>query len=53
MFRKEKPARGAHVYYRYDNGRLTDQPLWPWPMNARIQELLGVDVTATVMGLAR
>jgi hypothetical protein len=53
MFRKEQPAQGAHLYYRYENGKLTDQPLWPWPMNERIKELIGVDVTATVMGMGR
>jgi hypothetical protein len=51
MFRRESPARGAHLYYRYENGQLTEQSLWPWPMNERIKELIGLDVTATVMGL--
>jgi len=27
---------GASVLYRYENGKLTDKPLWPWPMNQRI-----------------
>jgi len=49
-----KTARGASLYYRYQNGSITDQPLWPWPMNKRIADALvksgraPVDVTATV-----
>jgi hypothetical protein len=45
---------GANLCYRYQNGALTTQPLWPWPMNQRIidaTKLSGraaVDVTATV-----
>jgi len=53
MFRREPPAKGAHLYCRYESGRLTDQPLWPWPMNARIKALTGLDVTATVLGLGQ
>jgi len=51
MLRKEPPDRGAHLYYRYENGKLTGQPLWPWPMNQRIKELIGLDVTTTLMRL--
>ena len=51
MFQKTKPTRGAHLYYRYENGKLTDKPLWPWPMNQRIKELTGLDVMATIFGL--
>lgn len=53
-----KVPGGADITHRYENGVLTDQPLWPWPMNQRIidaMELAGyepVDVTATVYGLA-
>lgn len=42
---------------RYVQGTLTTQPLWPWPMNARITEALRragrsvVDVTATMEAL--
>lgn len=36
---------GAEVLYRYENGQLTNQPLWPWPMETRIQNELGVSVT--------
>jgi hypothetical protein len=39
---------------RYVNGQLTNQPLWPWPMNQRIKDALiqsgraPVDVTQTI-----
>ncbi len=29
-------ARGANLCYRYQDGALTREPLWPWPMNERI-----------------
>lgn len=51
IFRPQPPKRGAHIYYCYENGKLTDRPLWPWPMNERIKQLAGIDVTATVFGL--
>jgi hypothetical protein len=50
-------ARGANLYYRYQDGNLTNQPLWPWPMNQRIIDGLvqsgrdPVDITATVVKL--
>ena len=53
MFRKKAPERGAHLFYRYVKDKLTDKPLWPWPMNDRIKELTGVDLTATIFGLAQ
>lgn len=28
---------GAEVLYRYEDGVVTDQPLWPWPMEERVQ----------------
>jgi hypothetical protein len=28
---------GANLCYRWNNGAMTDQPLWPWPMNDRIK----------------
>jgi hypothetical protein len=28
---------GAQIQYRYVDGVLTDEPLWPWPMNERIE----------------
>jgi hypothetical protein len=45
---------GANLCFRYQNGTLTTQPLWPWPMNQRIIDATiksgrtAVDVTATV-----
>jgi len=44
---------GADLWHRYENGVKTGKPLWPWPMNDRIKALISVDVTATVMELAR
>ena len=54
----ESPYTGPHgakLCYRYENTKLTDQPLWPWPMNQRIINAMNkagyqdpVDVTATV-----
>jgi hypothetical protein len=31
---------GAQIKYRYIDGVLTDDPLWPWPMNERIKEAM-------------
>jgi hypothetical protein len=31
---------GARICYRYVNGTLTNTPLWPWPMDARIRQAL-------------
>jgi hypothetical protein len=48
---------GANFCYRYQNGALTTQPLWPWPMNQRIIDATvqsgraAVDVTATIESL--
>jgi hypothetical protein len=45
---------GANLCFRYKDGVLTSQPLWPWPMNQRIIEATtqsgraAVDVTATI-----
>jgi hypothetical protein len=36
---------GANVIYRYIDGQLTDEPLWPWPMEERICDELGISVT--------
>jgi hypothetical protein len=52
MLQENPPENGAHIYYRYENGKLTDKPIWPWPMNDRIKELKGIDVTATIFGLS-
>jgi hypothetical protein len=37
---------GANICYRYENGVLTNIPLWPWPMADRIEKELGIDVMA-------
>ena len=50
-------VRGANLCYQYQDGNLTDQPLWPWPMNQRIKDALiqsgrtSVDITATIQTL--
>lgn len=50
-------SQGATLCYRYVNGQLTNQPLWPWPMNERIKSAMlqsgrnPVDVTRTVEAL--
>jgi hypothetical protein len=36
---------GADVRYRLEDGVLTDVPLWPWPMEDRIDREQGVSVT--------
>jgi hypothetical protein len=33
-------SKGANLCYRYMNGVLTDEPLWPWPMDQRIYDAL-------------
>jgi hypothetical protein len=38
-------GEGARLINRYINGVLTDEPLWPWPMEERIQAELGYSVT--------
>jgi hypothetical protein len=44
----------ARVCKRYHNGQLTNEPLWPWPMNQRIKDAMvqsgrtPVDVTQTI-----
>ncbi|MCP4698235.1 MAG: hypothetical protein GY862_15485 [Gammaproteobacteria bacterium] len=35
---------GANIQYRYKDGVLTNEPLWPWPMQQRIRDELGIDV---------
>jgi len=32
--------QGARHCFRYENGQLTTTPLWPWPMDTRIQQAL-------------
>ena len=36
---------GAEVLYRYEDGVLTSEALWPWPMEARILAESGFSVT--------
>lgn len=31
---------GANIWHRYVDGVLTDEPLWPWPMNRRILDAM-------------
>ncbi len=38
-------GQGARLTHRYVDGVLTDEPLWPWPMEDRIQAELGFSVT--------
>jgi hypothetical protein len=44
-------GEGARLSTRYVDGVLTNQPLWPWPMEERIQAEIGVSVTDLVMPL--
>jgi hypothetical protein len=41
---------GAEVLYRTVNGTLTCQPLWPWPMEDRVLQELGMSPTFDVAG---
>ncbi len=36
---------GAEILFRSINGQLTNEPLWPWPMENRILSETGVSVT--------
>jgi hypothetical protein len=36
---------GANIIYRYQDGVLTNQPLWPWPMEDRVETETGLSVT--------
>jgi hypothetical protein len=54
-----KPADGfgATIWNRYVDGKLTDEPLWPWPMDHRISRALKqaryepLSVTRTITNL--
>jgi hypothetical protein len=39
-----RTGSGAQLSNRYVNGVLTSEPLWPWPMESRIQAELGYSV---------
>jgi hypothetical protein len=47
-------TNGANICYRYKDRVLTNEPLWPWPMNQRIKDAMvesgraSVDVTKTI-----
>ncbi|MFO7955641.1 MAG: chondroitinase-B domain-containing protein [Candidatus Brocadiia bacterium] len=41
----EHTGEGARLTHRYVDGELTDEPLWPWPMEERIQREMGISVT--------
>jgi hypothetical protein len=44
-------GEGARLTHRYVNGVLTAEPLWPWPMEARIQAELGISVTDLITSI--
>jgi len=41
---------GAEVLFRYIDGHLTNEPLWPWPMEDRILNETGISVTFESQG---
>jgi hypothetical protein len=44
-------GEGARLTYRYVDGLMTNIPLWPWPMEDRIQAELGYSVTDLMNGI--
>ncbi|MBW7886329.1 MAG: hypothetical protein H3C34_27625 [Caldilineaceae bacterium] len=44
----DQQGEGARLHTRYIDGVLTDQPLWPWPMDDRAQAELGFDITGLI-----
>jgi hypothetical protein len=42
---------GARLTNRYVDGVLTNEPLWPWPMEDRIQAELGISVTDLITNI--
>jgi hypothetical protein len=44
-------GEGARLTHRYSDGVLTSEPLWPWPMEARIQAEMGISVTDLIGGI--
>jgi hypothetical protein len=44
-------GEGARLAHRYVDGVLTDEPLWPWPMEARIQAEMGISVTDLITSI--
>ena len=47
---KDDADIGAEVLYCYEDGILTDIPLWPWPLEDRIHKELGISVTMKANG---
>ncbi len=43
-------GKGATILYQYQNGQLTNTPLWPWPMEDRIKKETGISVTYEANG---
>ena len=48
---KTMNGEGARLTHRYVDGELTNEPLWPWPMEDRIQAELGISVTDMMTNL--
>ena len=44
---KQNTAVDFNLNYRYVDGELTDTPLWPWPYEEKIKELMDMDETMT------
>jgi hypothetical protein len=44
-------GEGARLTNRYIDGVLTNEPLWPWPMEARIQAEMGISVTGLITNI--
>ena len=44
-------GEGARLYNRYVDGVLTTEPLWPWPMEDRIQDELGFSISNKMTAL--
>ncbi|MCA9970998.1 MAG: hypothetical protein KC425_12320, partial [Anaerolineales bacterium] len=42
-------GEGARMNNRYVDGALTSEPLWPWPMESRVQAELGFSLTDLMM----
>jgi len=42
---------GARLTQRYVDGRLTEEPLWPWPMEDRVRAELGFSPTTLAMSI--
>ncbi|MEZ4618511.1 MAG: hypothetical protein R2867_23760 [Caldilineaceae bacterium] len=48
---EQEQGIGARLDRRYVNGLLTDSPLWPWPMEGRVQAGLGLSPTTIVQAI--